>query len=367
MTDWVGLITIFCVGQCFFLTLIYLIKDSRKSLVSVLVMSLLLIFSYDAVHDYLVHSRLIFDYSFLVGWASLFTYLKGPILFFLTLALLIPGFRFRKIHMLHLLVFVYKFGENVLQELDRNTNWKQDFLVNYYGMIDQELVLSGSTSVSWADLWLIHPIVYLTLALHTLTKFRGNSNRALHTWISIFVLGYLVLYLSNISLYLLSSFFSGVAKYYWGYSSLQFCVLIIVIAFVNLSPRAFQPLIPRRKKNLTSEQSGSIIKSLDDHIFSNKTYLKKRLTVRALCDEMETSTHLVSQVINDQRKMNFQDYINEFRVKEAKSLIANDYISNYTLETLADKVGFNSNASFYRAFKKSTGTTPLQYSKSLGS
>lgn len=60
--------------------------------------------------------------------------------------------------------------------------------------------------------------------------------------------------------------------------------------------------------------------------------------------------------------MTFYDYINEFRLDEAKTLLDGKGTDNqYSLEDISVMSGFNSYATFLRSFKKKYGTTPSQY------
>ena len=60
---------------------------------------------------------------------------------------------------------------------------------------------------------------------------------------------------------------------------------------------------------------------------------------------------------------NFSDYINSYRVEEAKKLLADTTFDNYTIVAVGLECGFNSKSTFYNAFKKFTGVTPTVYKK----
>jgi len=60
---------------------------------------------------------------------------------------------------------------------------------------------------------------------------------------------------------------------------------------------------------------------------------------------------------------NFPDYINKYRVKEAKKLLGDNNFSAYTIVAIGLECGFNSKSTFYYAFKKFTGLTPTAYRK----
>lgn len=71
--------------------------------------------------------------------------------------------------------------------------------------------------------------------------------------------------------------------------------------------------------------------------------------------------HQLSQLLNERLNMNFNTYINSYRIEEAKKLlIANP---DRTVLTIAYEVGFNSKSSFYESFTKITGITPVEYRK----
>jgi AraC-like DNA-binding protein len=72
----------------------------------------------------------------------------------------------------------------------------------------------------------------------------------------------------------------------------------------------------------------------------------------------------VSNVINKFANKNFNLFLNEFRIDEAKRLINNDSSDKFNLTWIAEEVGFNSRSSFFAAFKTISGTTPDKYKKS---
>lgn len=72
------------------------------------------------------------------------------------------------------------------------------------------------------------------------------------------------------------------------------------------------------------------------------------------------STNYLSQIINS-NKIKFNDYINKLRIEEAIKMLNDEKFSQYTITSIGLEAGFNSNASFYRAFKKHTGKSPKNY------
>jgi AraC-like DNA-binding protein len=63
-------------------------------------------------------------------------------------------------------------------------------------------------------------------------------------------------------------------------------------------------------------------------------------------------------------KFNFNNLLNEFRVREAcRRLAEDDIYTNYTIEAIAESIGFKSRSNFISTFKKLTGITPSEYKR----
>ena len=110
-----------------------------------------------------------------------------------------------------------------------------------------------------------------------------------------------------------------------------------------------------------SKTSGKI----ETYILDNKSYLNPYLSLSLLSEELNLSEGYISQVINKSLSQNFTDYINSLRVEEARHMLLNDEFDNYTILSVGLESGFNSKSSFYGAFKKFTGKTPLEFKKSV--
>lgn len=100
---------------------------------------------------------------------------------------------------------------------------------------------------------------------------------------------------------------------------------------------------------------------------AKKPYLEPDLTLPKLAEDLNLSTHHVSQVINEMHGENFFNFINKYRVEEVKRKIQDPEFQNYSLLGIAYESGFNSKSAFNRVFKNSTGMTPSEFRKSLPS
>jgi len=116
-----------------------------------------------------------------------------------------------------------------------------------------------------------------------------------------------------------------------------------------------------KKSGLDKETSQSFLVELTSHMEENKPYLEGGLSLPQLAEQLGITPNYLSQIINEQRQLNFYDFINHYRVEEAKHLICTE--DNPNILQIAFNAGFNSKSAFYLAFKKATGITPTQFKK----
>jgi len=98
---------------------------------------------------------------------------------------------------------------------------------------------------------------------------------------------------------------------------------------------------------------------------TEKRYLDPELKITDLCKELNTNRTYLSNLINNEFHLSFNDLINKYRVEYSISLIENDLGNNFSLHDISSSSGFGSLSSFNRAFKKNTGITVSQYKLSM--
>jgi YesN/AraC family two-component response regulator len=100
---------------------------------------------------------------------------------------------------------------------------------------------------------------------------------------------------------------------------------------------------------------------LDTFMLQQKPYLREHYTLKDLSEDMEVPLHQLSAFLNKQVGMNFNDFLNRFRIKHCEELIRNEVPGKVNLKELAYKCGFHNRNTFSNAFKKFTGKTPSDY------
>jgi AraC-like DNA-binding protein len=130
-----------------------------------------------------------------------------------------------------------------------------------------------------------------------------------------------------------------------------------------------QTAVPSQEKYLRSgldrETSLVFLNELTSYMQTNKPYLQGELVLSELAQQLGISANYLSQVINEQLEVNFYDFINGYRVEEAKQLMVSAGQEKLNILSIALDSGFNSKSAFYTAFKKVTSMTPGQYRKTL--
>lgn len=93
-------------------------------------------------------------------------------------------------------------------------------------------------------------------------------------------------------------------------------------------------------------------------------YLREELTLAMLAHELSVEPHQLTRFLNHYLHTSFHSLINAYRINAAKYRLIH-HEPDETILDIAFDVGFNSKASFNRAFKKETGMTPTQYQESI--
>ncbi|MEM8900261.1 MAG: helix-turn-helix domain-containing protein [Bacteroidota bacterium] len=92
-----------------------------------------------------------------------------------------------------------------------------------------------------------------------------------------------------------------------------------------------------------------------------KMYRDQELSLVSLSARLSVPPRYLSQIINEKKKQNFSDFINQYRIEEAKHILTKESYQRFSLSGIASEVGFSSRQSFHQAFKKFTGMTPGKY------
>jgi len=190
-------------------------------------------------------------------------------------------------------------------------------------------------------------------------------------WLRLLVIGFLVVWLLYAASYLSHLLFEWRAMASWAglvgnYLNLLFVTSLVMYsliqsrAFINVRERHEDTGLDRR----SDKEEQELATRMHTLMHREKLYLDPDLSLERLAGKLGVSSKLVSSVLNHRLRRNFFEYVNEFRVKRALSLIAGEASSKPMAQVMRAS-GFNSKSTFNRCFKRATGKTPSDYRQTL--
>jgi len=123
----------------------------------------------------------------------------------------------------------------------------------------------------------------------------------------------------------------------------------------------------KKKRELTISPKivEEVLKNLSE-FESKKGFITRNLTADSLAKKVGTNYKYLSQIINYHKNKSVSSYINDLRIEYTINLLKSDSkIMNYTIQSIAEDVGFNNAESFSKAFFKNTGIKPSYFIKHL--
>lgn len=157
------------------------------------------------------------------------------------------------------------------------------------------------------------------------------------------------------------------ARVVYNFVWLGLTLIILFIGFYSFTkPELFNiDFADTKEKYAKSKLSHADIIKLKDELESlmvaKKPYLNKRLLKAELAEMLGVNSPELARLLNEGFGMNFFEFTNYYRIKEFIHLVESGQFPNFTFLAIAEEAGFNSKATFNKAFKEVMGKTPRQY------
>lgn len=239
--------------------------------------------------------------------------------------------------------------------------------------ITQHIALITVQRVTWA-LVFIQMFSYIGLCFKYLSDYQAmlknnysDLERRNIIWLSNLLIGFVVLFLLDMSVYYLQAIVGFQASWYFHSFVIAESVYIFLIGFLALKHPTILPetLVSHdnpkyENSSLTPRVAERLASRLKDLMESEELYLDNDLKLNNLASRLNVNSHHLSQVINDQLGVSFYELINNSRIEKAKCYLQ-DPECDMTILDIAFAVGFNNKTSFNNAFKKYVGMTPSQF------
>jgi AraC-like DNA-binding protein len=239
----------------------------------------------------------------------------------------------------------------------------------------------------------IAPFIYILISLRIIHRHRqhlaylySSNNHLELKWLSGVLYGFIVVIIVGVVTMFLYFFTSvNIPQFGGQYLNIAYSISIILLGYFGFrqtaifipshiqsdhslftAPAKNEKAKKYKKSRLNEEFAARTYRSLLNHMDREKPFTDNNLTLFKLAEQLDISENKLSQVINTQSRCNFFEFINKYRVDLVVEKMKSHEHENITLLGLALDSGFNSKASFNRAFKKVTGLTPSEFLRSRG-
>ena len=322
----------------------------------------LLAISYILAVEFLHESGLIQDAPHLLATSTPVIFMLGPLIYLYICSLVNPNFTFSRgtlIHFIPVLVCIAAILPFYLQS--------STFKINYIQQSVAGPVELPASRAYFYGFGLLQNGLYWWLCYSAIGSLNHEIKPFIKRWllrITVVYGGFLICYLLVFVLFLAVDFYLREIRY-GGYLLLSFSVHLYSYLLLQES-RPVEKIHGTRKymnSTLGSREITTVKKQLLELMEREKPYLDSTLRLEQVANRLEVSAHQLSQVINTECNTNFNAFINRYRIREAKQMLHSDRFASYSLEGIAMECGFGNRTSFYRAFRKQTGTTPADFKK----
>lgn len=358
-----------------FFTVLLLQKRPKALHDKILIFWLLFLGLYIGVYAFYSHELFTYFHLLSISLLSLLM-LFGPFLYYYILTLVSDKRQVQKKDLLHLIPFVlfnlYILMASFSPGLSEKLNIEKIAPENNPPLLFLFFLIM--TAISGTVYFLLTINLFKKLDIQIFNHFSNATDIDLH-WIRMLVLVFGVVWTALISVTVIHHVFQMFSMLFCTDGLfLSLSVFVLLIGYFGLKQKIIYGMedvtIPDDSTKVQAKYSGSslsdpeakqLAEQLKKHLESSKSYLNPDLTLSQLATETGMSSHLLSQVINEQFKLNFFDFINQYRVEEFKTRMVDPNNTHFSLLGIALDCGFNSKSAFNRIFKKVTGLTPTQY------
>lgn len=338
---------------------LFLFSRHRKSPTIIFLALYVLLFSLGLLEPFVDRNILGVWRVPVLSFLTVSNFLYGPLLFLFVYYLAGSIEHFRKQHIIHFLPFVLFFIAEIL--------------FSYWDAINSA---HGAFLLVAFEVLILQILTYNIMAIRRLMPLKDNSTvrpgtikwlRSLLVFITgIYVLSFLISHL------ILSGVTSAGNLYLIVQLSITMMIYLMTYRLI-LDPQIFV-LLPGDKEEtngsqkyqrsgLKETQANSYATKLKRYMDEKRPWLNPDLSIYSLSQQLNISRNHLTQVLNERIKKNFYEFVNGYRIEEAKLLMNDPKFSHLTLTGIGLEAGFKSKTAFNLNFKKQTGYTPSEWKK----
>jgi len=308
-------------------------------------------------------------------WSVWLLLLFGPLLYLYTQSILLRDFRLSLRKCLHFLPFVVLFIITEVYWLEQGPAERRITLERImarrlpaYQYWDSALIFAQFFLYMFASFRLIGR--FKKVAGDAFSNYRRTDIRWLSDTLYFFTLTMLLAAVNSlIGLTALASYwlavFLIVIGMVWVYINVLLLKALRHSGIFGLLEEAPPATVVMEKEEKVADEWKEVLDQLRGHMEARRPWLEPDLTLDQLAAQLKLRPKLLSQAINEGLGQNFFEFINTYRIEEAKRLLTDHADKKITVLEVLYQVGFNSKSSFNTVFKKQTGLTPSEFKKKM--
>ncbi|WP_066963367.1 AraC family transcriptional regulator [Microbulbifer sp. Q7] len=320
---------------------------------------------------------------YLFGFAY---WLEGPVLLWYTRSLIYKDYRIGRADLLYLIPFAAYALFEYFTYFRFDSATKIAMLEGYTPQGESLInLVIGFGRESLRLLFGIFCLIEIRNCRREMRETYSNVERIDFKWLLILVWGFVLLrgwaVLVNVALTLAAQMDIAVDFRLMGLAS-NYTVFILISAmiFFSLTYASMFEGIDRKQvassadavmigaKEANQETRPAVDTELAERIAhymqTEKPYLEPSLTLEQLAAKLDVPKRHVSTTINRHFERNFFEFVNHYRIEEAKSRLSDPHCADLTVMDVLLDCGFNTKATFNTFFKKLVGMTPTEFRKS---
>lgn len=298
-------------------------------------------------------------------------FLLGPLLYFYTRSVVYRDFQLRGTQLYHLMPFVLV---TVVFQAYYHSQTAEEKLFIQRAISERQLPAGFYITIFFVY---GHVFTYFFLALREIRiyqrrirEFFSSTEKVSLKWLRFIIYtmtGILLISLVNVmapyigmDIWFLPTFAIVVGLFFLFANALVFKGLQQPEIFAGLEQKGIGRY---SNSTLTANEKENIKSRLVDIVENGKAYLELDLNLEELSAKVGIQPKKISQVLNESFGQNYYDFINSYRIEEAKRILSGSPDPKLTVLEVLYKVGFNSKSSFNTVFREKTGTTPSSFRK----
>jgi AraC-like DNA-binding protein len=293
--------------------------------------------------------------------------IKGPTLLLYVYALTQESFCLKVKHLIHAIPIVIALLWLSVFQID---SLDLRFITEFDSDLQRQ-----ATNLTWHFIKVI-PVFYAFCAVYAIYRYRiGLKNQYSDfsttepNWLNILGIGILFTWCFSLAVHIIANTFT------LGYPNLSdtfgvsenYVIFILINAlFINSLIHTHQLLTTKSEPTKDKQDDKPTESSIQKVLLGmeiEKLFLKQNLNIDEFSRRINLPVKEVSAVINKHHGTNFFEFMNSYRVEEAKRLLSDPQHSQMNIMDVLLQAGFNSKSAFHRFFNRLVGISPTEFRK----